>query len=183
MVICRRETEGEGATVKEDRANEVGHYPRITPGTLSLLGGQGCTVFRKITLKLFYSTRKLNPSFLGCEPRVPPLHHEGTLPRMTYAVWLAQLFFFCELNSVNLSVSVIQAFWLIRYFLFYSFIFVWCKECSGQGQQKLIEEKKSSEALLVWPHLLDQVQLTQTPDSYTDRQTDRQTVTQHLIHL
>ena len=58
---------------------ETGHNSRITPGTHSLLGGQGCRVFRKIAHRLFYSAWESNSGFLGCEPSVLPLHHGGPL--------------------------------------------------------------------------------------------------------
>ena len=72
---------GKESQSKRIEPMETGHNPRITPGTHSLLGGQGCRVFRKIAHRLFYSARESNPGFLGCEPSVLPLHHEG--PQVT----------------------------------------------------------------------------------------------------
>ncbi len=45
MVICLRDTGGEGIIGVGNRAQETGHNPRLIPDTHSLLGGQGPGVY------------------------------------------------------------------------------------------------------------------------------------------
>ncbi len=68
VVICRRETVGEGI-IEGNRSQETGHNPRLIPGTHSLLGGQGRGV-SKTPLKFFHFARESNPGSLGCKPSV-----------------------------------------------------------------------------------------------------------------
>lgn len=77
MVICCRETEGEGIPVEEDRFHRNESQPPNYTSTHLLKERQGCRVCRKIAHRLFCSTWELNPGFLDCEPSVLPLQHRG----------------------------------------------------------------------------------------------------------
>ncbi len=69
VVICRRETGGDGIIGEGNRAQETENNPRLIPGTHSLLGGQGRMVSEKQP-KFFHYAFELNPVSLSCEPSV-----------------------------------------------------------------------------------------------------------------